>query len=147
MQLNCVKGNDAICGHARPIQGMASTYGAHQGNVPQGQRGTQVDAPWHSYKCSTGMFHGARQGTLSSQARDSSPRFKQALDIAGTDHMNTAHLNTRPIISATLRYDGGRGATEKLFLSLPSIHPPQKNCYNGVVPVRGYLGIGLVYCA
>jgi hypothetical protein len=53
MQLNCVKVKDAICGHARSIQGMASTYGAHQGNVPQTWRGTQVDGHWHSYKCST----------------------------------------------------------------------------------------------
>ena len=81
MQLNCVKVNDAICGQARSIQGMASTYGVHQGNVPQGQRGTQVDAPWHSCTCFTEMFHGARQGTLPSQAHDSSSRFKRSFTL------------------------------------------------------------------
>ena len=54
------------------------------------------------------------QGSLSSPARDSSSRFKQALDIAGTDHMNTARMNTRQIISATLRYGGEGDATLQL---------------------------------
>ena len=40
-------------------QGMKSMCGMHRGNVPQTSRGTQVDAPWHSCKCSTEMFHGA----------------------------------------------------------------------------------------
>jgi hypothetical protein len=53
LQLSCVKEKDATCRQARPIQGMASTYSVHRGNVPQGQRGTQVDGHWHSYKCST----------------------------------------------------------------------------------------------
>jgi hypothetical protein len=78
LQLSCIKGKDAICGQARSIQGMESTYSVHQGNVPQGQRGTQVDGHWHCYKCSTecsteqGKAHSPAQRTI--QAHDSNKR-------------------------------------------------------------------------
>ena len=115
VQLSCVKVNDATCGHARSIQGAASTYGVHQGNVPQGQRGTQVHGHWHCYKCSTGMFHGARHSTLTSQAHDSSPRFKQAFTLPALHTWTLFAWTPGQYISATLRYGGGGGRPAKVF--------------------------------
>ena len=90
---------------------------------------------------------------------DSNDRLTLPAMITWTLHKRTLGQ----YITNPLRYDGGRGSTGEIFLSLPSINQPHKNSYNwavayywsmlvwfgvsGLVPVRGYLWIGLVYCA
>jgi hypothetical protein len=121
VQLSCVKLKDAICGQARSIQGMASTYSVHQSNVPQGQRGTQVDGHWHSCTCSTGMFHGARRAITPAK------RMIQAHDL--NDRLHCRHCTHEHVRTntRTIHYQStkvwGEGVDRRKFFII-AIHKP-----------------------